>query len=85
MNDELLELRDQLAKTGSLKIDMRGEGKAAFLYIQSSKHAVEISVEGNGFFVEYWDEADEESEKGPVRSEIVESKSDVIRNVTEWL
>ena len=64
---------------------MRGEGKAAFLYVQSPKHAVEISVEGNSFFVEYWDEADEESEKNPVRNEIVVSKSDVITNVTKWL
>jgi len=85
VNNGLLELQQQLERIDRLKIDLRGEGKAAFLYVRSSEHAVEISIEGNGFLVEYWDEADEGSEKDPVRSEIAGSKSDVMRNVTEWL
>ena len=63
MKNVLSEVRDSLETRQDLKIDLRGSGKSAFLYIHSLKRAAEVSIEGRGFFVEYWDQADEESEE----------------------
>jgi len=74
-----------LEARGDLKADLRGSGKSAFLYIQSHKCAAEVSIgQGHEFFVEYWDEANEASEKAALRSENVVSVSEVMKKLTEW-
>jgi hypothetical protein len=70
MKNKLTEIREHLEQQG-LKVDARGSGNSAFLYIRSPERAAEVSTEGSGFFLECWDEADEESDKAAVRSETV--------------
>jgi hypothetical protein len=84
MKNELLEIRELLGLREDLKVVLRGSGKSAFLYIRSPKCAAEVSIHGQEFFVEYWDEADEESEKAAVSKQIVESVSEVLKRLTEW-
>jgi hypothetical protein len=84
IKNQLLDIRDHLGLREDLKIDLRGSGKAAFLYIRSSERAAEVLTEEEGFFIEFWDEADEESDKAAVRSESVHSVAEVIRRLKEW-
>jgi hypothetical protein len=81
MNDQLLDLRDQLGIREGLRVDLRGSGEAAFLCIRSSERAAEVSIEERGFFLEFWDEADEESDGAAVRSESVHSVSEVVKRL----
>jgi hypothetical protein len=85
MNDELLEIQSQILLREGIKADLRGGGKAVFLYVRSLERAAEVSLEGKDFFVELWDNADEESEKAPVRSELVQRVSSVIQILGQWL
>ena len=85
MKNELLELKKQFQSVPHLEVDLRGEGKAEFLYVRSIKHAVEISVDGGRLFVEYWDETNDESDKSPIKSEITPSSSEAWKKVMEWL
>ena len=84
MKDQLIKIRDHLGHREDLKIDLKGSGRAAFLYIRSSERAAEVSIEQEGFFIEFWDEADEESDKAAVRSESVHSVPEVIHRLKEW-
>jgi hypothetical protein len=84
-NNELLKILEQMERLQGLRVDLRGSGKAAFLYVRSPQRAAEVSLEGDGYFLEYWNEADEESEKAAVKSEIVESTSEAIEKLTDWL
>jgi hypothetical protein len=85
MQTELLQIREYLRGRADLRVDLRGTGESEFLYISSPHHAAEISPAEGGFFVEFWDEADEESHAAAVRSEIVPSISEVTNKLTEWL
>jgi len=84
MNSDLLQIHEYLRDREGLRIDLRGAGRSEFLYVRSPDRAAEISRAEGGFFVEFWDNADEESHE-PVRSEIVESASVVKNRLTEWL
>jgi hypothetical protein len=84
-NNELLKIRKQLEDLQGLRVDLRGSGKAAFLYVRSPKRAAEVSLEGDEYFLEYWNEADEGSEKAAVKNETVQSSSEAIKKLTEWL
>jgi len=64
-----LEIQKALGHRESLSVELRGTGKAAFLYIRSLARAAEISIEQGGFFVEYWNDADEGSDEPPTHKE----------------
>ena len=82
---QLLEIQEQLNDLGkNLIVDMRGAGQSAFLYICSNNRAAEVSMEGQGFFVEYWDESDEKSERESIRNEILYSIFEVKQNLMIW-
>jgi hypothetical protein len=85
MQTDLLQIRERLRGRVDLRVDLRGTGKSEFLYISSPHHAAEISPAEGGFFVEFWDEADEESQATAIRSEIVSSISEVTNKLIEWL
>lgn len=85
MKNEMSELLKLLEPRQDLKVDLRGSGKSAFVYIRSSKRAAEVSIEGSGFFVEHWDEANEQSAAAAVGSESVGSVSEVMKRLNEWL
>jgi len=81
----LQSLREKLAVVPGLLVSERGTAKAAFLYIRSPNRAVEVYVEGNSYFVECWDNADEESDDPPVRRDVVASESDAVDKIKNWL
>jgi hypothetical protein len=84
-NNELLRIQGQMESLQGLRVELRGSGKAAFLYIRSLQRAAEVSLEGDGYFLEYWNEAQEKSAKAAVKSEVVQSSCDAVKRLTEWL
>ena len=78
-----LEIQKALGHRESLSVELRGTGKAAFLYIRSLARAAEISIEQGGFFVEYC--ADEGSDEPPIKSERLASAADAVDAMTNWL
>jgi hypothetical protein len=84
METELQKLERQFLAQ-SLKVDLRGEGKASFPYVRSGSRAVEVSIEGAGFFIEYWETSDEASDAVPVKSEAVSSTDEAFRRLVGWL
>jgi len=85
MKNGLSEIRERLQTHPELKTELRGAGKSAFLYIRSAVRAVEVSTGDEGYLLEYWNCADEQLDDAPVRSEDVDSVSEVERKLTEWL
>jgi len=85
MQIELQELQNRFRAEKSLKVDARGLGKTSFLYVRSTNRAVEISMDNPGVFVEYWDVADETSDRDSVKSEIMPSTAEVFEKVMRWL
>jgi len=84
--NELATIREQLQAFKNLSVDLRDSGKSAFLYIRSATRAAEISIDPEGlFFVEYWDIADELSDRAPAKSETVQSSPDAVKRLVEWL
>ena len=81
----LLEIQKELEHRGSLRVELRGTGKSAFLYVRSLERAAEISIEQGGFFVEYWNNADEESDEAPIKSERLTSAAAAVNAMTNWL
>lgn len=85
MTDDLLDIRNRLQSRDDLTVDLRGSGKATFLYVRSLKRSAEVSVEGEEFFIEYWDSVDEHSDEAPVKGETVRSASGATKKLAEWL
>jgi hypothetical protein len=84
LENPLEQIRRILQAHQQLSIDLRGTGNSAFLYIRSSDRSAEISVDRPGFFVEYWEIADEESYEPPVESEVVISLSEAVSKLNAW-
>ena len=78
-------LKKKLEEVPGLSISERGTGKAQFLYVRSQVRALEVSIEGSGCFIEYWNEADEESDKSSVNCELIVSASEALAKITNWL
>jgi hypothetical protein len=85
MNNDLSFLQSELARMADVRVELRGSGKAEFLYLRSPGHAMEVCLDDDGTYaLEYWDTADETSDEALVRSENVQSQAEVIANVTKW-
>jgi hypothetical protein len=78
-------LKDKLEAVPGLSVSERGMGKAKFLYVRSSVRCIEVSVEADGLSIEYWDEADEESDKASVNQELATSESEALSKIKGWL
>jgi hypothetical protein len=85
METRLQELQDRFGSEERLKVDAHDLGRASFLYVCSSDHAVEISEAEEGLFIEYWDVADEASDASSVKQEYLSSTDEVFRKAIEWL
>lgn len=64
-------------------IELKGSGKSAFLYMTGNGKSVEVSLDGNSFWVEYWDCLDEDAE--PVGENSIAAVEIVEKSVIEWL
>lgn len=86
MNNDFSFLQSELARMADVSVELRGSGKAEFLYLRSPERAMEVWFDDDGTYaLEYWDTADETSDKASIRSENVRSEAEVIANVTRWL
>jgi hypothetical protein len=85
VSPDLQELGNRLSAEARLKVELRGGGRASFLYVRSVRRAVEISEDEGGLFIEYWDTSDELSEAPAVRSEVVPPSEDAFKKAVEWL
>jgi hypothetical protein len=85
VNTELLKVRDELQLERHVTVDLRGSGKAAFLYVRSARRAAEVWADEGSFAVELWDTADKQSYAAPVHSQTGYSPSDAVRTVREWM
>jgi hypothetical protein len=79
---ELEQLRE-LAFNEFERCSVRGEGKAAFLFIEHAGRAVEVSKDADEWWVEYW-EASEDENAPPVHEETLATAELAIRNVRDW-
>ena len=50
---------DYVTESLGVRASVRGEDHARFVFVESTRRAVEISVCDDGIWVEYWDRADE--------------------------
>jgi hypothetical protein len=84
MRDKSLDnLKIELQRRG-LCMSSRGEGRAAFLFIEHGGKAVEISDHAGRWWVEYWD-ASEDEDAAPVKDEFFSSEEHVIDATVGWL
>ena len=84
MNGKLEELASILRPL-SLTVEMRGSGRAQFLYVTGNSKAVEISIHDTGtFWVEYWESSDEGSDDPAVLERTIASTMGVTESVREW-
>jgi len=83
MTDTRLEdLKSELQKWG-LSPSLRGEGRAAFLFVEHAGKAIEISDHEGRWWVEFWDVS--EDDDPPVKEEFFTTPSHVTDAATGWL
>ena len=81
-NTRLDDLKSEL-QTSGLAPSLRGEGLAAFLFVENAGKAVEISEHEGGWWVEFWDVG--EDDDPPVKEEFFTTPSQVTHAATGWL
>lgn len=57
----LRELAAQLIRRVS-EVAVRGHGRSCFLYVVGSGKSAEVSIQDDGFWVEFWDSLDAEAQ-----------------------
>jgi hypothetical protein len=63
---------------------LRGEGRAAFLFVEHEGKAVEISEHEGRWWVEFWD-ANEDENAPAVRDQFFATSSQAVDATTGWL
>lgn len=81
---DLQSISNDLRINTSLNISNRGEGKSEFLFIFSALKAIEISVDNESYFVEYWNNYSEDCDDLPVISENLASHKQTITKILDW-
>ena len=56
-----LETVTQRSKPYAKSVELRGEGPASFIFATGNGRAVEISIDDGAYWVEYWNDLDEDS------------------------
>jgi hypothetical protein len=75
---ELLEIRDAIAERYEI-VSVKG----GFLFIKHRGRAVEVSVDGNHWWIEFWDASDDEYADS-VRQVHVGTDAQAIEELTAW-
>jgi hypothetical protein len=84
MTDTALDdLKSDLENSG-LSPSFRGEGRAAFLFVEHAGKAIEISDHEGRWWVEFWD-VSEEDDDAPVKEEFFTTSIQVTDAATGWL
>ena len=67
-----------------LRTEVRGQGRAAFVYARSNHKAIELSIAPPGFLLEGWEVSDEDSDEPPAISLHLHTIKDVEECVRQW-
>ncbi len=78
--DELKLLLEQRGLSASL----RGQGRAAFLFVECEGKAVEISDHEGRWWVEFWDSSDDE-DAAPVKDSFFATPDQAVDAAAGWL
>ncbi len=82
-NTTLDDVKSALQKR-ALPVSSRGEGRAAFLFVEHDGKSVEISEHAGRWWVEFWD-ASEDDDAAPVKDEFFSSAEHAIEATVGWL
>jgi hypothetical protein len=77
------ELTTELHRRG-LHASLRGQGPAAFLFVEHDGKAVEISLHEGRWWVEFWEVSDDE-DAAPVKDEFFTTPDQVVAAVSSWV
>jgi hypothetical protein len=77
------ELTIELQQRG-LYTSLRGQGPAAFLFVEHERKAVEISLHEGRWWVEFWEVSDDE-DAAPVKDEFFTTPDQVVVAVSSWV
>ncbi len=77
------DLQSELQQKG-LSASLRGDGRAAFLFVEHDRKAVEISDHEGQWWVEFWDASDDE-DAAPAKDRFFPTAGQAIDAATCWL
>lgn len=80
---KLAEIHEELADQFE-QASLKGQGPSAFLYVVNKGRAVEISEDNGGFWLEFWEESDDE-DAGPVAEITVGNSERAVSETRRWL
>ncbi len=81
----LQHIKEELQAVQGLSVSERGTGKGQFLFIHTSKRAIEVYIEDVVYIVEYWDSADEQADDAAVGRDVIASDSEAVDKIKRWL
>ena len=64
-------------------IELKGTGDSSFIYAVANARSVEISIDDGGYWVEYWEDLDEDSK--PTNEQTFKSTEKLEESVKTWL
>jgi len=64
-------------------VSLRGEGRAAFLFVEGKGRAVEVGRTGGRWWLEFWESG--EDEVSPAKELTVDTDEEVVSAITDWL
>jgi hypothetical protein len=81
----LQNIKNELESVKGLSVSQRGTGKGTFLFVRSSRRAIEVYIEDIGYVVECWNSPDEESDDACVSRDVFASDSEALAKIRGWL
>jgi hypothetical protein len=66
------------------KVCLKGQGVSSFVYAVNKDRAVEISEDNGGFWLEFWENGEDE-DAPPVKELTVGTGEDAVQNAIRWL
>ena len=81
--EELCRIKASLQLTLQ-SVSVRGEDLASFIYAEEKGRAVEISKDYDGWWLEFWEESEDE-DAPPVKDEVLKDEDQVVTEALRWL
>jgi hypothetical protein len=80
----LIEIAEAL-KSHFGDVSLRGRDAAEFVFVQANSRAVEVSIDDNSIWVEFWDSVDEEAPVPSVKEATLATVEEAKTEITNWL
>lgn len=65
-------------------VSIRGDGDSSFVFVEHCRRAVELSWNGTGWWLEFWDSADDENAPA-IAERTVGTEAEAVDAIKEWL